>query len=450
MSAPAPLHVTVVEDDAELRDATAQALALEGAEVRAFPEARAALGVLTPDYPGVVVTDVRMPGMDGIALFERLRAVDASIPVILVTGHGDVEMAVEAMKNGAADFLTKPFATADLLRSVRAAWDRRRLALENRALREELVRAGRGARSILLHGPSPAAEQLRSLVEAVGGAEIDVVIDGARGVGKTAAARLIHETSPRAARPFVAIDNGVLAHEDAELLLFGRDPAAGLSRTGMIERANGGTLFLDDLDGHSDTMNARLLAMLDSRSVLPIGAERGRALNLRIVVARTMPSSHDAAKPPLSPEQRLGAVRVTVPSLADRREDIIGLFRFFVSRHEQDLGIESTALDQIHWEHLQNHDWPGNLRELDGYARAVVLGLPLHPATDPVPQIMSLAQRVASFERSVLDDGLRRHRGNVEALRNELQTPRKTLYDKLKRFGLEARLFRRGAEPDPE
>lgn len=161
MSAAPPLQVVLVEDEEPLRDATMQALTLEGAEVTAFPDARAALGWLTADYPGVIVSDVRMPGMDGIAFFAALRAIDPDLPVILTTGHGDIAMAVAAMKDGAADFLTKPYSSADLFRAVRAAAERRALALENRALREE---AGRSSASAI-PGHSPAAERLRSVIE---------------------------------------------------------------------------------------------------------------------------------------------------------------------------------------------------------------------------------------------------------------------------------------------
>ncbi|MBU2588771.1 MAG: response regulator, partial [Alphaproteobacteria bacterium] len=158
-----PLHVALVEDDTALRDATTQALSLDGAQVVAFPDARAALGWLSADFPGVVVSDVRMPGIDGIEFFTRLRDIDPDLPVILTTGHGDIAMAVEAMKNGAADFLTKPYTSANLIRAVRAAASRRGLALENRRLREE---GGRSA-GAAIPGTSPAAERLRSVIEGV-------------------------------------------------------------------------------------------------------------------------------------------------------------------------------------------------------------------------------------------------------------------------------------------
>ncbi|MBU7579988.1 MAG: sigma-54-dependent Fis family transcriptional regulator [Porphyrobacter sp.] len=445
MTVPAPtlpLQVALVEDDLPLRDATMQALTLEGAEVTAFPDARAALGWLTADYPGVVVSDVRMPGMDGIAFFAQLRAIDPDLPVILVTGHGDIAMAVEAMKNGAADFLTKPYASADLIRALRAAATRRALALENRMLREE---AGRGVRGAI-PGTSPVAERLRSVIEGVARSEIDVVLTGPHGTGKSHAARAIHDLGPRRGRPFVAVDAGVLAHEDAELLLFGRDPApkstggsVGLSRTGLIERANGGTLFLDEIAAASEALTARLLALIETRQVFPLGAASPRRLNLRIIIARL---GDEDARDPLW--RRLGAVQVAFPPLGERREDLPEIFRLFVARHARALDLPAPLIGEAAWRHVQTHDWPGNLHELSGYARAFVLGLADTgtPLAGSLTGERSLQQIVADFERAVLEDGLRACGGDVARLQEALKTPRKTIYDKLAKYDIRPRNFR--------
>lgn len=439
------LQVALVEDDPALRDATSQALVLEGAEVTAFPDARAALAWLTSDFAGVVVSDVRMPGIDGIAFFARLRAVDPDLPVILTTGHGDIAMAVEAMKNGAADFLTKPYSSADLIRAVRAASNRRALALENRRLREE---AGRTATSAVL-GHSPAAQRLRSVIEGVAPSEIDVVLSGPSGTGKSHAARLIHELSQRRGRPFVAVDAGVLVHQDAELLLFGRDPGAaaagaGLSRTGLVERANGGTLFLDDIAAADPMLTARLQSLVETRNVLPIGADRPRRLNIRIIIARLTDNAVDASVPSRDPDwHRLGAVQIAFPPLAARREDVPEIFRLFVARHAQDLATAAPTITEPHWRHVQTHDWPGNLHELSGYARAFVLGLAdAGRAGSGIAGQRPLQQMVADFERTVLEDALRQCRGDITQLQEMLQTPRKTIYDKLAKHRLKPAQYR--------
>ncbi|WP_067490301.1 sigma-54 dependent transcriptional regulator [Erythrobacter sp. CCH5-A1] len=449
MSAAAPLlQVALVEDDPPLREATMQALVLEGAEVTPFPDARAALAWLDADYPGVVVSDVRMPGIDGIAFFAALREIDPDLPVILTTGHGDIAMAVAAMKNGAADFLTKPYSSADLIRAVRAATERRVLALENRALREAAGRSAEGA----IPGSSAAAQRLRSVIEGVARSEIDVVLTGPAGTGKSHAARLIHDLSPRRGRPFVTVDAGVLAHEDAELLLFGRDPGSGpgggLSRTGLIERANGGTLFLDEVAAADAVLTARLLSLVETRQVMPIGAARARALNIRIVIARLTDDTGagsgeggSGARDPLW--HRLGAVQIALPPLRERREDVPEIFRLFVARHARETGLAAPPIGAAEWRHVQTHDWPGNLHELSGFARAFVLGLSdLGAPPAPLGTQRPLHQIVADFERAVLEDALRQCRGDIAALQAMLQTPRKTLYDKLARYDLKPARFR--------
>jgi two-component system, NtrC family, C4-dicarboxylate transport response regulator DctD len=442
MSDVAPLQVALVEDDPALRDATMQALTLEGAEVAAFPDARAALAFLDADYPGVVVSDVRMPGIDGIAFFAALREIDPELPVILTTGHGDIAMAVAAMKNGAADFLTKPYASADLIRAVRSASQRRALGLENRRLREE---SGRSI-GIAIPGTSPAADRLRSVIAGVARSEIDVVLTGPPGTGKSHAARLIHDLSPRRGRPFVAIDGGILAHEDAELLVFGRDPAAGaagggLSRTGLVERANGGTLFLDDIAAASEQLTARLLSLVEKRQVLPIGAAQARRVNIRIIIARLGDEAPDSGRDPLW--HRLGAVQIAFPPLAERRGDVPEIFRLFVARHAREGDIAAPAITEAQWRHVQSHDWPGNLHELSGYARAFVLGLTeAAPPGNAIAGQRSLQQIVADFERTVLEDALRQTGGDIARLQDMLQTPRKTIYDKLARYGLKPARFR--------
>jgi two-component system C4-dicarboxylate transport response regulator DctD len=438
MTGTADLTVVLVEDDDALGQATVQALVLGGARAALFGDAQSALKTIDADFPGVVVSDVRLPGMDGLNLFDHLRRIDPEIPVIFTTGHGDVAMAVEAMKNGAADFFTKPFSSAELLRAVEGAAQKRALVLENRRLREAL---GERMKDRIL-GSSAAAEQLRNVVAAVARSEVDVVLEGDLGTGKTFTARIIHDLSPRRDRPFVTIDAAVLAHEDAELLLFGREPAAGLSRTGLIERANGGTLFLDEVESASATLLARLMAALQSRSVLPTGADRPRKLNLRIIAACGESAQRGAAgSAPHQFVDKLAAVSIKLPPLAARREDIAEIFRYFVGQHGRDLDLVPRSIGEHEWRRIQMHDWPGNLRELSNYARSFVLGL--SDASSAVhDQRRSLQDMVAEFEKELLVDALREARGNVAKVQAKLQTPRKTLYDKFDRHRLVPRSFR--------
>jgi two-component system C4-dicarboxylate transport response regulator DctD len=435
-----PISVILIEDDDALGPAVAQALRLEGMEVALFGDAVSALGAIANDFPGVVVSDVRLPGMDGLALFVQLQEQDPDLPVIFTTGHGDVAMAVAAMKDGAADFFTKPYSSAALIRAITVAADRRRLVLENRRLRRSLQQQAQ----VGFIGSSEFAVRMRGMLSAVAQAEVDVVVEGAPGTGKTFVARLIHELGPRHSRPFVAVDAGTLTHEDAELLLFGREPGrGGLSRTGLIDRANGGTLLIDEIETASPSLQARLLSVLGTRLVQSAGAERPRKLNLRIVVTRQLNDRSGAADDIRSMfHERLSAVRLMMAPLANRREDIVALFHNFLTLHEAELGLTHREVTDDVWQYLQTHEWTGNVRELEAFARTWAIGLPLpDQATQSAVDGRTLAQTVAEFEQTVIENALRTVGGNVLQLEQLLGTPRKTLYDKLNRYGIRPKDF---------
>jgi two-component system C4-dicarboxylate transport response regulator DctD len=435
-----PVSVFLVEDDDALGPAVAEALRLEGMEVSLFAGAEAALGALPSDFDGVVVSDVRLPGLDGLALFARLQERDAELPVIFTTGHGDVDMAVAAMKGGAADFLTKPYSSNVLIRAIVSAAERRRLVLENRRLRDALLRQAQEK----FIGSSDFAVRLRSMLSAIAKAEVDVVVEGEAGTGKTFVAQLIHELGPRRNRSFVSIDAGVLTHQDADLLLFGREPGGGgLSRTGLIERANGGTLLLDEIEAASASLQARLLSVLETRTILPAGAERSRKLNLCVVVTRQLYSGSEPAGDAKGLfHERLSAISLMLAPLTGRREDVAALFCHLLARFEAELGLPHRGVTDGVWQYLQTHDWTGNIRELEAFARTWAIGLNL-PDKDAhlVAHGRPLHQAVAEFERYVLEQALRAVGGNVLLLEQALDTPRKTLYDKLNRHGLRAKDF---------
>ncbi|VVT00382.1 sigma-54-dependent transcriptional regulator [Erythrobacter sp. EC-HK427] len=440
MTAAPTIKVVVVEDDPALGEALAQALRLEGMDVALYSDARIVMRSIGPSFDGVIVSDVRLPGIDGIEFFELVRKQDPDIPVIFTTGHGDVAMAVDMLKNGAADFFTKPYSISEILRAIQTAAEKRNLVLENRRLRSALSNRGK----VGVIGTSQAAETLRNVLTAVAEADIDAVLVGETGTGKTYAARLLHDLSPRASRPFITIDPGLVAHRDAELVLFGREPGTGLSRTGLIERANGGTLFLDDVGAMEGAIRSRLLSTLETRTLLPLGAERERKLDFRVIVAaRESSAAGDSMLTP-SFESRLGAVRISLPPLSERRDDIADFFRRFVADLEVSTNKTAEPIGAAEWRHMQTHDWPGNLHELRGYAHAFILGI---SATGTVANagagIGSLQTVVADFEKSVLEEALRMSDGNVSIVADRMQIPRKTLYDKLSRYELRPRDFRR-------
>lgn len=432
MNGAANTQVVLVEDDADLADAVSLALRIEGFDIQWFGAAADALQHLDDSFDGVVVCDVRLPGMDGIEFFDALAECDPDIPVIFTTGHGDVPMAVAMLKKGAFDFFTKPYSTQEVSRSIERAMEKRRLVLENRRLRAALSRRD----AVGVTGTSAAASVLRKSIETIAEADIDAIIAGESGTGKSYCARLIHDLGPRASRPFITLDAGLTAHKDAELILFGRDPAVGLSRTGLIERANGGTLFVDRPGKMKKSIRSRLISALETRTVLPLGAERARRLDFRVIIA-----SDNGTSPGL--KGGLGAIMVPLPPLRERREDIGDIFRAFVREEEATIGRQAGPIGEREWRHIQTHDWPGNLHELRTFARSFTLDLnPLTaiqaapPAKRPLPQI------VADFEKSVLEEALKKAAGKVSDAAQNLQVSRKTLYDKLTRYSLNPRDYR--------
>ena len=446
MSAATQAQVVFIEDDAPLREAVVQGLELEGLSVEAFEAAAPALRRLSRDFDGVVVSDIRLPGMDGLEMFESIRAMDDELPVIFTTGHGDVAMAVEAMKNGAADFLTKPYSSASILEAIHRAAGKRALVIENRRLREAL--RSRAVPALL--GGSEQIEQLKRLVAEVSKAEIDLLVTGESGTGKSFLARQIHDLSPRRDRPFVTIGAETWAHQDAELIVFGRDPGSALSRSGLIERANGGTLFLDDIETIPAPLQARMLGVVDQRRYMPIGAARPRQANLRIVSAARDLSTGEKGRGGVSRSliNRLRSVTLALHPLASRREDVPEIFRHFVTEFEREFDKVARPLGEIVWHHLMTNGWQGNLHEVRAYARSYVLGLDsdLQSGSAPASQSGTLRDRLSAFEKAILEDTLRETRGVIPQTVRKLGLPRKTLYDKLAKHGLNARDFRSSRE----
>ncbi|MEM6390348.1 MAG: sigma-54 dependent transcriptional regulator, partial [Pseudomonadota bacterium] len=274
---PAPtsdINVLFVDDEADLREAAAQSLMLAdiGAEMLTSPED--ALARLGRHVPAILVTDIRMPGMDGLTLMARALEIDPELPVILVTGHGDVDLAVQAMRDGAYDFLEKPYAPARLIESVRRALDKRRLTLENRLLKREMV--GQDPIAARLTGRSQAITQVRQRLRAVAESQADVLIHGPTGAGKEVAARALHRASSRAGGPFVQINCAALPAHLIESELFGHEagafPGAQRARYGKFEHARGGIVCLDEIDSLAPDLQAKLLSALEHRQITRLGS----------------------------------------------------------------------------------------------------------------------------------------------------------------------------------
>jgi len=425
-TASAPL-VALVEDDDDLRVATEQLLSLNGFAVRSFTRAPAALAAIGADFPGIVVTDVRMPGMSGIELFRALRERDADLPVVLMTGHGDVEMAVGALKAGAWDFLTKPFDAEILLAAVARAWSARVLVLENRRLRA--LAEAKAADELI--GEAPAIRRLRAIIPTLAETNLDFVIEGETGTGKELYARLVHRSGRRARHRFVTIDCATIPPAVIERELF--------ARGGMIARASRGTLFLDNVQAASLDLQHRLAQLAETRAVA-LDAREPEPVDIRII-GSIVEGSGGAVLPALF--HRLAGVPLRMPPLAERREDIPLLFAHFLASAAERFRRPAPPLpDDVH--RMASRDWPGNVRELEKAAERLCLGLD-EEAPGALVGPESLPARVDAFEKAVIIDAVTAAGGEISAAIESLRIPRKTFYYRVNRLGIDLRALRRAA-----
>ncbi|KQO65893.1 Fis family transcriptional regulator [Methylobacterium sp. Leaf469] len=438
---PSPERVVFIDDEADVCRANRQSLELDGFIVETFGAAGPALAAIMADPPGLVVTDVRLPDLDGVALFARLRGLDPDLPVILITGHGDIRMAVGAMRDGAYDFLAKPYPAEALMASARRALERRRLVLENRALRARLDAAVEEDPAFL--GISPEMVRLRSLVREVANADVDVLVFGETGSGKEVVASALHRWSRRARRNFVAMNCGALPDSVVESELFGHEAGAFTGalkrRVGRIEHAQGGTLFLDEIESMPLNLQVKLLRVLQERSVEPLGTNEVRAIDMRVVAATKVDLGQAAAQGTFRDDlyHRLNVITIPIPPLRDRREDVMLLFQEFLRRAAARFGREVPPITPDVRDHLRRHDWPGNVRELGHFAERHALGLGRAETAPPgAAAAGTLAEQVDRFERGLIREELFMAGGDVRLAAESLGTPRKTLYDKIARHGL--------------
>jgi two-component system C4-dicarboxylate transport response regulator DctD len=425
----AQAQVLLIDDDPHLRQALSQTLDLAGLKVVSLGDARDLAARLPADWPGVVVSDIRMPGIDGLELLQQLRTRDSEMPVILITGHGDIQLAVQAMRAGAYDFLEKPFPSEALLDSVRRALALRQLVLDNRSLR--LALADRQQLSARLLGQSQAMLRLREQIGALAGTQADVLILGETGAGKEVVARALHDLSSRRNGPFVAINAGALAESVVESELFGHEPGAFTGaqkrRIGKFEFANGGTLFLDEIESMSLDVQVKLLRLLQERVVERLGGNQSITLDIRVIADLYY---------------RLNVAPLRIPSLRERNEDILLLFQHFAEAAAQRHGLPIRELQPEQRAALLRHAWPGNVRELQNTAERFALGLGLgldQSAGEPAAGIAgggNLSEQVEAFERALIADELNRPHGSLRSVAEALGLPRKTLHDKLRKHGL--------------
>lgn len=457
-------RILFIDDEPHVRMAGQQTLDLAGYAVDCFETADDALRILSAhpgDFPGVIVSDVRMPGLSGMDFLDAAQKHDPDLPIVLITGHGDIAMAVAAIRAGAYDFLEKPFSSERLVETVSRAMDRRRLVLENRALRRELEAASATGSRIV--GSNPLIREVRRLVTTLAPIDADILINGETGTGKEVIARALHDQGPRSTGNFVAVNCGAVPETMIETELFGHEAGAFTGATGRrigkIEHASGGTLFLDEIESMPLHLQVRLLRVLQERTVERLGSNTTIPLDLRIVAATKINLRQAADQGTFRADlyYRLNIITIDLPPLRDRRDDLRLLFQHFLadaatrySKPAPPAGPEAIA-------RLTAYNWPGNVRELrniadrftlmDGALSALPGGADVAD-TERDPDIeVDLSEQLATFERILIAEALARHEGSVQRAASALGVPRKTLHDKMKRLGLERQDFAAGESP---
>ena len=443
------IRIIIIDDDKEIIEALSEMLELEEFNVERFSLPEKALLTLNKNSPVVVLSDVKMPRMDGLTLLAKLQQLDPDIPVLLMSGHGDIPMAIEAMKEGAYDFLEKPLPPEKLLSQLQRAADKRRLVLENRNLKQNIQRQS-GLEAFIM-GESAVIKNIRQQVLALAQANVDTIIYGDTGSGKDVVARALHQFSQRSDKRFIAINCGAISENLIESELFGHEAGSftGASKRhiGKIEAADGGTLFLDEIETMPLAVQIKLLRVLQDRVVERVGSTKSTQVKLTVIAA----SKDDLAQ--LSDESRfrkdlfyrLNVANLTIPPLKDRQEDILPLFYHYAFKASAQFSRPQPELTPSHLTKLLQHDWPGNVRELKNAADRFVLGInetqlgSLHTEEDSVG---SYEERMELFERQILEEGLVAAQGQLNEAAEFLNLTRKTLYRKLKKHQLDKQLFK--------
>ena len=437
-------HVMIIDDEADMRQSIAQFMSLSGFESESHENAMAALPRLSPDFDGVVISDIRMPGMDGMELLRRILAIDAALPVIMITGHGDVQMAVEAMRIGAYDFIEKPFDPERLAELVRRAGQTRRLMLDNRTLRRELSDGTVLLKKLI--DASPVMVQLREDILDLAQADGPVLVRGETGTGKSIVAHALHACGPKQGKPFVALDCAGLSEAELNLRLFG-DAGQGSAET-VFGQARSGTVCLENIEAMSETIQGNLLAALNAQ-------ERSIADDqptMRVIsTTTTARGSADQVEGQLRPDlyYRLTGLILDVPPLRDRGEDILTLFNKYAQRFAEEYGCLPPELSASDAAVLLSADWAGNVRQIINLAERVVLQY--RRGTEDVSTLLSqetgdtatsareerpLKEHVEAFEKMLIENALRRHRGSIATVMDELSLPRRTLNEKMAKYSL--------------
>ncbi len=460
-----PLDILIVDDERDIRDLVAGVLSDEGYECRTAGDSQAALDAIDQRRPSLVLLDVWLHGspMDGLEVLDAIKAREPDLPVIIFSGHGNIDTAVAAISRGAVDFIEKPFEAERLLHLVARATETERLRRENAQLRQGFTLSEE------FTGGSAAINQVRATLKRVAGTGSRVLISGPAGVGKEVAARLLHSWSPRSASAFVCVNSARITPERFEQELFGEESNGKLIRPGLLEMADGGTLYLDEVADMPLSTQARILRVLTEQAFVRVGGHRQIRVDVRVVSSTSRNLEKEIQERRFREDlfYRLNVVPVSVPALADRRDDIPPLINHFFARYATDQGVQPPELSLEAMTALQSYDWPGNVRQLRNVVERTVILTPrerlgridadmLPPeivsgrlnGDSRISALMSVPLREAreNFEREYLRVQIRRFSGNISKTASFIGMERSALHRKLKLLGMGER--REGEDDD--
>ena len=450
-----PLDILVVDDERDIRDLVAGVLDDEGYGARVAADSDSALEAISVRRPSLVLLDVWLHGsrLDGLELLDEIKRRDPSSPVLMISGHGNLDTAVAAIRRGAADFIEKPFEAERLLLMVARATETESLRREIASLRESV------GQNNDLTGNSAAINGVRATLKRVAATGSRVLIMGSAGVGKEVAARLLHGWSQRANAPFVIVNAARMTPERVEEELFGAEEAGQLVRSGLLEQAHGGTLFLDEIADMPLATQGRILRVLTDQSFSRVGGQRIVKVDVRVVSATARDLTHEIAEGRFREDlyYRLNVVPVAIPGLAERREDIPALIDHFMAHYASERRVPTPEVAPDAMVALQSYEWPGNVRQLRNVVERTIIMAPgdrigridldMLPADilgDPGElggsgtAIMGSPLREAreTFEREYLRVQIRRFSGNISRTANFIGMERSALHRKLKLLGI--------------
>jgi two-component system nitrogen regulation response regulator NtrX len=455
----------VVDDEADIRDLVSGVLEDEGYSVRTAADSTAALDAIDDRRPSMVLLDVWLQGsrLDGLQLLQEIKRRDATLPVLVISGHGNLDTAVAAVREGAVDFIEKPFEAERLVYLVDRATETDALRRENATLRKQF------GQDEQLNGSSVAINTVRATLKRVAPTGSRVLITGPGGVGKEIAARMIHQWSPRAKAPFIVLSAAMMSPDRVEEELFGSE-ADGIARPGLLEQAHGGTIFLDEIADMPLTTQGKILRVLTDQSYHRVGGQRPVKVDVRVLSATSRNLSEEIAASRFREDlfYRLNVVPVKLPALRERREDIPELVNHFLARFAAERRIPTPSLSDEAMAALQAHEWPGNVRQLRNIIERTIILAPgdrvacievdLLPSevlenqgtigvTSATMTIMGSPLREAreSFEREYLKIQIRRFSGNISRTASFIGMERSALHRKLKALGIGDK--REGDEP---